>query len=156
MRRPATAFPALLLALTLASPGTAQGQGFLTATTETVSAASGGVIGYSIVFANAPARLNYILLMSYTGTTGFDFGTLHVPLSLDALVIHTFFADIGSRVLQSGFRDRVAGPGHALLGFPPGLLTPLVGMTFHLAALGSGDFALPFSATNTVKLVILP
>ena len=156
MRRYATILPAMLLTLALASPGNAQGQGFLTATTETVSAASGGVIGYSISFQNAPNRLNYILLMSYTGTAGFNFGTLHIPLSLDGLVIHTFFADIGSPVLQSGFRNRVAGNGTALLGFPPGFLTPFVGMTFHLAALGSDDFQIPNRATNSVELLIVP
>ena len=165
MRRHATVLPALFLALSLASPATSQTglPSILTSTAGEVSATAGGIIGYRSRFdgeqcnQNTGEHANYILMISFSGTDGFSLGT-QIPLTIDFLVIHTFFADIGSPVLQSGFRTTLDcnGRAAAYVGFPPGFLEPLVGLQLTLAAVAFRTGNLPHRSTNAVKLDIVP
>ena len=154
MRRHATVLPALLLALALASPATSQPRTSLSATTDEVSAEAGGVIGFDMLFPSGSGN-NYILLMAL-GDRGFEFGRIHIPLTPDFLLIHTFFGDLGAPILQSGFRGTMSRDNAvAFMGFPPGFLEPFIGLTLYFAAIQFPTGLLPADSTNPIELRIV-
>ena len=130
---------------------------FLIPSTLEVSAGLGEIITYQLRFPIEVANANYILMISASGRGPFEISGLQIPLTLDFVVAHTFFYDIGSPVGQSGFRASLNGEGNAtaFLQFPPGFLSGLIGFEFQFAAIAYQPGFLPelSSAARPLKVV---
>ena len=129
----------------------------MTPTAYELSAAAGGTIDYAMQFPEEAGEDLYILLMGYSGTGPTTFG-VPIPLTVDPLVAMTAQGNLGGAILQTGFRGQLSSSAAATatLGFPPGLLSPFVGLEFQLAAIAFDPGSLPQYSSVAVRLTIDP
>jgi len=109
---------------------------------DAVSAATGGVVPFTLNLGAAQAGQPYVLLGSASGTQpGTVFSGLHVPLNFDRL-FHLTLVGAGAPLL-AGFQGTLDAEGRAEAAFvpPPGLLGPFAGGHFDFAVVVAGPTA---------------
>ncbi|KAA3614272.1 MAG: hypothetical protein DWQ01_00795 [Planctomycetota bacterium] len=122
------------------------------------SASTGAILDFQINSPSEAANGEFKLLLSAAGTGPTNIGGVDVPLSLDALLINSFFNLYPPEILNSGMHGTLDAEGDALiyLGFLPGSLSSAVGLQVHLAALINMPNQLPVYASVATPLEILP
>lgn len=161
---PADAAPRLLIGTPIASnpPGTGGGRvdlvsfdAFLKATTDALSAAAGGQIGYRLDFPDSEGGLQYLLLASATGRGPVTVGGVAVPLTPDALTRRILY---GPPPGMSSWLGTLDATGNALAGVnaPVGAAASWVGRTLWIAAVSLASPGQPSQASAALPLAILP
>jgi len=128
---------------------------YIEATAIEGSVAAGVEIDYSINFPDSMAGAEYRVLISTSGTAGFNYG-VDIPLTYDNLVQETYN---GIHPLAHGqfvgVLDR-QGRATARIRSTPGVRGYLIGRSYHLAAIAYTPGGLPEYSSVAVPLTILP
>lgn len=128
----------------------------LVASADTISAAAGGTVRFHVNFTAADGGLFYAILASANGIGPTVVGGLSIPLTNDALFQLTATGwPIPYMTGQMGTLS-MSGNGLADLILPPAVAGPLVGNTYHFAAV---SLILPnngLSVSEPVAITVLP
>jgi hypothetical protein len=121
-----------------------------------ISASSGGIMGYQIDFPRAAALENYKVLVSVSGTGSFHYG-VEIPLALDSYVINTFYGQYPF-AFSTGMQGNLDSDGraYATFGALPGTLTSVVGLTVHMAVISMPTLGPPNYSSAAVPVTIFP
>jgi hypothetical protein len=128
----------------------------LTASTNTLSAASGGTISFDLAFPQQDANMPYRILFSTSGT-GPSFYGVDIPLSRDPYARNSF---LGSYPFQTvvdmhGTLD-ASGTATASFSVPANALAGAIGRTLNFAAIVMPTGLLPTTSSVAVTLEIVP
>lgn len=98
-----------------------------------LSLAAGGTQTFTIDAGAAYANRSYLVLGSATGTTGFSYGALQIPLDLDGYFGLTLTGANAFPFTNTFARLDANGLASAGLTLPPGLSSALIGLVLHHA-----------------------
>jgi FG-GAP repeat protein len=129
---------------------------FLRTNTSTVSAATGGPLVLDLAFP-ADAKFNdYKILFSNSGTGPLTYG-INIPLSLDRLVLDSFFGHYPFQI-TANLHGTLDFEAKALirLPIPAGLPTSSIGRKFYFAAISIPAGQLPQYSSVAATLTITP
>jgi FG-GAP repeat protein len=129
---------------------------YLQTDTRTVSAAAGGKIRLGLDFPSLAGFDTYKVLISETGIGPTNYG-VDIPLTLDALVMATYFGNYpfpNYRDLQ-GTLD-ADGNGFASFTLPTGLPSSMIGNVYYFAAISNPAGLLPEFSSVAVSITIIP
>ncbi|MBC8405203.1 MAG: FG-GAP repeat protein [Planctomycetes bacterium] len=129
---------------------------YLTLSTHSVSASSGGVINLSFNFPQTAASFAYKTLISVTGTGPTTYG-VDIPLTLDHVVRDSFFGNYLFPT-YSDLHGTLDGNGSAngQISLPSGLPLIHVGRTFWMAAIANPSGGLPEFSSSVKAVTIEP
>ena len=159
------AYPEIIVGAQRASPGGLSQAGsayvfgfrpYMTANRTSVSAASGGTLSLTLDFPITAGLDRYKVLISATGT-GPGFRGVDIPLTLDSLVMDTFFG-IYPVPTYSNMQGTLnaSGDAAASLTVPAGIPGGLVGRTYYFAAIANQPGQLPEFSSVAVAVEIAP
>ncbi|NQU47699.1 MAG: VCBS repeat-containing protein [Planctomycetes bacterium] len=129
---------------------------FLQANTQSISSSAGGLLELDLDFPAEAGGANYKVLISATGT-GPTFYGVDIPLTLDSLVIDTYYGiyPIPSYTDLHGVLDN-EGDGQGVILAPSGFNQAPIGRTFYFAAIVSSPSGRPGSSSVAVPVAIVP
>ena len=129
---------------------------FLRTETETISASSAQIISLDLDFPSDVSNGEYRVLFSATGTGSFTHG-VEIPLSLDALVVNSYFGNYPFP-LSGDLQGNLDFSGNTIAEFgkTPGNFTGSVGRTFWVAAIASQPGNVPQHSSVAVAITITP
>ncbi len=128
---------------------------FLAASSATVSASSGALLGLELDFPDSAANDEYKILLSGSTSGSFNFG-VEIPLALDGWVIETFYGNYPfdfSTAMQGNLNAN--GDGSCSIGILPGSIGHYVGRTFRLAAIANKPGLLPEFSSVAIPVEIV-
>jgi hypothetical protein len=127
---------------------------FLAASSSTVSASGGALLGLEFDFPIDAANDEYKILMSGSAPGSFQFG-VEIPLALDTTVIESFYNNYPfaySTGLQGNLNAN--GDGSASIGILPGTIMVHIGRTFRLAVIANQPGLLPRYSSIAIPVEI--
>jgi hypothetical protein len=157
------AYPEIIVGANRASPGGRSEAGsayvfgfrpYMTANRRSVSATNGGTLNLALTFPTSAGLNRYKVLISASGT-GPGFRGVAIPLTLDSLVMDTYFGNypVPSYSNMHGTLD-ASGNAGASLTVPAGIPGGLVGRTYYFAAIANQPGQLPGFSSIAVPLEI--
>ncbi|MBC8404033.1 MAG: FG-GAP repeat protein [Planctomycetes bacterium] len=129
---------------------------FLTANSNSISAATGATIDFDLNFPATAAADDYKILISATGAGPTTYG-VEIPLTQDSVVIDTYLGNypVPNHTRMHGTLD-AAGNASASLTAPAGLPSGLIGNSYWLAAIANQPGQLPEYSSVAVMVLITP
>ena len=130
---------------------------FLNATTDSVSASTGGLIGLDVTFPQVTQNWEYRILMSAAGIGSINLG-VEIPLAMDPLVTNTFFGIYPGGLTLVNMQGTLDFIGNAVawIGVPPNTYGALAGRSIYMAAIAIQPFGMPAFSSVAVGIEIQP
>ncbi|NQU49622.1 MAG: FG-GAP repeat protein [Planctomycetes bacterium] len=131
-------------------------KGFLSVTSDSISASNAQAIDFTLAFKNTEANKNYRVLASLSGT-GPSFYGVDIPLSNDTAAMRTWSGIYapGTPVNMHGTLDN-KGNATASVSFAPNALQSIVGQNIYFAAVSLSNTDVPEASSVALTVLVTP